>query len=126
MNNDRSVVIENLLNLSSPLDDLRQQLSSFDWDFEGVAVVLNRHHVMDVLSRYLSGELTAAIVEQWANLLEGREDISFDRMHEKWIADTIFELANPVLTARLDMTRARELIAQATAVGAVIRTRADL
>lgn len=112
MNNDRSVVVENLINLSRPLDDLRQQLSSFDWDFEGVAIVLNRHHVVNVLSRYLRGELTAIIVEQWANLLEGREDISFDRIHEKWIADTIYELANPVLTARLNMTRAHELIAQ--------------
>jgi hypothetical protein len=52
------------------------------------------------------------MVERWANLIEGREDISFEGKHEKWIAETVYELANPALTAQLDITRARELIAQ--------------
>lgn len=110
MNNDRSVVIENLLNFSRPLDELQRQLSGFDWDFEGVPVVLHRDHIVRVLRRYLNAELTASMVEQWANLLEGREDLCFDGKHEKWITETVHELANPLLTARLEAARARELI----------------
>jgi hypothetical protein len=112
MNNDRSTVIENLVNFSRPLDELQRQLSGFDWDFEGVPIVLNLDHIVHVLRRYLSGELTASMVERWANLIEGREDLSFDNEHEKWITATIYELANPVLTAQLEIKRARELIAE--------------
>jgi hypothetical protein len=112
MNNDRSTVIENLVNFSRPLDELQQQLSGLDWDFEGAPIVLTLDHIVHVLRRYLSGELTACMVEQWANLIEGREDISFDNMHEKCMAATIYELANPVLTAGLEIKRARELIAE--------------
>ena len=112
MNNDRSAVIENLLDFSRPLDELQRQLGGFDWDFEGVPIVLHPAHIVHVLGRYLSGELTASLVERWANLIEGREDLSFDSKHEKWITDTIYELANPALTARLEITRARELVAQ--------------
>ena len=112
MNNDRSTVIENLVNFSRPLGELQRQLSGFDWDFEGAPIVLNLNHIVQVLWRYLSGELTASMVEQWANMLEGREDISFDNKYEKWITATIYELANPVLTAPLEIKRARELIAE--------------
>lgn len=35
-----------------------------------------------------------------------------DSKHEKWITDTVYEFANPVLTAPLEITRARELIAE--------------
>jgi len=112
MNNNRSTVIENLVNFSRPLDELQRQLSGFDWDFEGVPIVLTLDHIVRVLRRYLSDELTTSMVEQWANLVEGREDLSFDNKHEKWITATIYELANPVLTARLGIQRARELIAE--------------
>jgi hypothetical protein len=112
MSNDRSTVIETLLNFSRPLNELQRQLRGFDWDFEGVPIVLHPDHIVRVLRRYLSGELTASIVEQWANLIEGREDLRFDSKHEKWITDTVYELANPVLTAPLEITRARELIAE--------------
>ena len=110
MNNERSIVVENLLNFSRPLDELQRQLSSFDWDFEGITTVLHSEHIVQVLRRYLSGELTASMVEQWANLIEGREDISFDINNEKWVTDTIYELANPVLATPLEIARARELI----------------
>jgi hypothetical protein len=112
MNNDRSAVIENLLNFSRPLDELRRQLSGFEWDFDGVPIVLYPDHIVQVLRRYLSGELNASMVEMWANLIEGREDLTFDGKHEKWLTDTVYELANPVLTTRLEITRARELIVQ--------------
>lgn len=117
MNNDRSTIIELLLSFSRPLDELQRQLSGFDWDFEGVPIVLHPDHIAHVLRRYLSGELTAAMVERWANLIEGREDLSFDSKHEKWIRDTVYELANPVLTAQLEIPRARELIAEALLPG---------
>jgi hypothetical protein len=112
MNNDRSSAIENLLNFSRPLDELHRKLSDFEWDFDGVPIVLRPEHIVHVLRRYLCGELHPSMVERWANLIEGREDISFEGKHEKWIAETVYELANPALTAQLDITRARELIAQ--------------
>ena len=111
--NNRATVIENLIHFSLPLDELQRQARDFDWDFEGLPIVLTLNHIVHVLDRYLCGELTASIVEQWANLIEGREDISFDEMHEEWIAATIHELANPLLTAQLEAKRARELIAEA-------------
>lgn len=109
MSDERLTVVQVLLDFSRPLDEVQQQLSGFGWDFEGVPAVLHPDHIVDVLQRYLRGELTASTVERWGDLIEGREDISF---HSEWLTQTVHEITNPILHDLLDVTRARALIAE--------------
>ena len=99
-----------LVEFAAPLDQIRERLAQFEWDYDGATVVLSREHIIDVLGRYLRGEVSAPAVEDWANLIEGREDISTADKDRVWIEHAIYELANPALTRALDNERVIELI----------------
>lgn len=55
---------------------------------------------MTVLRRWQSGVLTDEEVEEWANLVEVRDDLDHDPA-DPAVADAIFDLANPVLQGAL-------------------------
>lgn len=111
MPSDRLAAVESLIAFSVPLELAAQHLQPFGWDYEGVPVELNSGHLVRVLQRYLQGELSARDVEDWANLIEGREDIEFSQACAGRIGEALHELANPSLFAPLDPARAEELIA---------------
>jgi hypothetical protein len=90
----REETVQSLVRLDQPLPLLRESLAAFPWDWEGepLATVHGRD-VAFILRRYVAGDLTAEQVENWANLVEVRDDIKFDAE----AADAIFCLANPVI-----------------------------
>lgn len=92
--------ITSLLEFSKPLHELRTQLSGPEWDAKPVAT-LSPRHIAAVLRRFQAGELDAAAVEEWANLVECREDIEFDPRRAADIADAIHDIANPELQGHL-------------------------
>jgi hypothetical protein len=47
--------------------------------------------------RMPEGSISAADVEDWANAVEGREDVGREAGYESLLNDAIFELANPML-----------------------------
>ena len=102
MNNIRHEILKSLLTFDRPLGELRQELSKLKWDSENSLIRLSADHVRLVLARFLKGELSADAVEEWANLIECREDIGFESEFEDVLKDVIFELANPGLMHPLD------------------------
>lgn len=77
-------------------------------------MTLTPDHVIRMLERFLSGELTSGDLERWANAIEGRDDIGLDTDAADALKDVIFELANPTLqgatteeSARAWVTRLR-------------------
>jgi len=102
-------VLSSLLSFGEPLDEIAAALGELEWDAEPV-VTLTRKHIADVLCRYRAGLLRGDEVERWANLIECREDIDFERGHEPVIADAIFDLSNPDLQGPL-ATVADEVLA---------------
>lgn len=97
---DRKAIITSLIAFDRPLSEFRAHLSSLACDGEPVAV-LRRQDIAAVVRRYLVGQLDAGAVEAWANLIECREDVEFERRHEEAVADALFDLANPVLQGPL-------------------------
>jgi hypothetical protein len=102
MNDIRHKILKSLLTFDRPLGELRQKLSKLEWDSENSLIRLSADHVRLVLARFLKGELSAAAVEEWANLIECREDIGFEPEFEAVLKDLIFELANPGLVHPID------------------------
>ncbi len=94
----------------TPVLQLQRAMGELDWDYQGAPVVLNREHILNVLCRHLTGEVDASAIELWANLIESREDIIFENGREKWVANAVFELANPLLTEPLTLRRVSELV----------------
>ncbi|MNT14703.1 hypothetical protein D3C72_1497180 [compost metagenome] len=64
-------------------------------------VNLERQHMGNVLHRFLLGELEAQEVEDWANAIEGREDIGREAGFEDLVNAMLFDLANPLLNQTL-------------------------
>jgi len=106
----RLELVSSLLELPDSLAPVLERLAEFPWDFGGVGVQLKRGHMEGALKRYLSGHLTRERLEEWANAIEGREDIEFVDRHGELLADVLHELANPTLTQPLTTRRATELL----------------
>lgn len=107
---NRLACLNALLSLRLSPSEAARELAAFPWDSEPM-VEVHRHHVLAVLQGYIAGTYTANVVEQWAELLEGRDDVGFERERSDLLLRIIFELANPELEGALTPNRARELVA---------------
>lgn len=99
----RREALRDLALFASPLHSVRHSLSDFTWDSDELSM-LDKQHVLQVLRRFETGELTDKDVEAWANAIEMRDDIGYDRETAVW--DVLHELANPTLTEQLTRERA--------------------
>jgi hypothetical protein len=109
-NEHRLSIIKELLDQSKPLNEIIQALSLFDWDYEGPKMILSKFHIENALGKFIKSELVVAEIENWANCIEGREDIEFEHDGAALIDSTLFELANPALTQELNVVRAQQLV----------------
>jgi hypothetical protein len=104
----RTFHLEELLQFSRPIAGVVSDLSAFGWDSDEELVTLEPSHISAVLNRFLSGEISVADVEDWANAIECREDIGL--IQESPVADALDELANPLLTRPLTRQSAAEWV----------------
>lgn len=81
--------------------DLAERLRAFGWDSDEELVVLTRADAIGVLRRFQAGGFSAEDVEQWADAIEGRDDIGFEPHAQSLLGELLFELANPALTEPL-------------------------
>lgn len=107
---ERQSLLLQLIHAESPPHELTDRLRSFGWDSEVELVVLTRADAISALRRFVGGELTSEDVEQWADAIEGRDDVGLDPQAESLIQDLLFELANPAITRALTPTLASEWI----------------
>ena len=108
---NRLATIKRLVEFRESIDSLEKSVRELSWDYEGACFNLTRSNIFEVLFRYLRKELNAEEIERWANLIECREDIDFEKGHEEKLSETIFNLANPALQGNLAEDYCRELLA---------------
>lgn len=94
--------------MNSPIHIISDELNKFGWDSDEELVNLTRQHILNALKRYQEEKVNGADIEEWANLIEGREDIGREDSYEDVINIVLNELANPYLTEPL--TKARAII----------------
>ena len=100
--------LEDLLLLRLSPIEAQQRLRAFAWDSEEL-VTLTRNHLVRVLDQYLDERLSAAAVELWAEVVEGRDDIALESGYEDLLKETIFQLATTVINTELSPSKAQEL-----------------
>lgn len=110
----RVSVLSDLITCGKPVDVLATIGSDMGWS-ETPVVVLTTGHILNVLRRFQAGELTAADVEAWADLIECREDIDYQPERDEEILEAIYVLANPVLNGPLDEALTDQVIASLSA-----------
>jgi hypothetical protein len=105
-------VLESLIELKGDLRTIRASLASFPFDHPEEEVTLTTDHVRTVLERFIDSQLSEQDVEDWANIVEGRDDIGYDEKSKETLIELVFVLANPVLNGSLDLGKARDLLRQ--------------
>jgi predicted AlkP superfamily pyrophosphatase or phosphodiesterase len=109
--NNRLDVVSSLVTFSKPLEEISNELSIFDWDYEGESLIVKSDEIIEVLRRYISGEINAEEIEGWANLIECREDIVFEAEKESELEDVIYRLANPLLEEPISVSLCKQFVA---------------
>ena len=106
--------LNSLVNLDQPLSKILPILKTFPWDSNQAIITLKKDHLIHILNQYLNHSLSAIDLENWANAIECREDISYETEGEDFINDIIFifDLANPILSDRLSPEIVRQYITQ--------------
>lgn len=102
---ERLQALDRLIHLSVPLDKAMADLRKFEWDSESALVQLKASDLYEILTRFLDQEVTAKQVEEWANAVEGRDDIDYSD-----VSEAINTLANPITTKSLAADSAQRLI----------------
>lgn len=108
---DRFLVLRNLVTFGKSIDELSDMLSQLSWDYENQPFVVKSSEVKIVLERFLSGERSAKELEDWANLIECREDLEFEEQGFEAIENIIDCLANPVLQGKITTASCEALLA---------------
>ncbi|MEZ2333618.1 hypothetical protein AB6802_28185 [Mesorhizobium sp. RCC_202] len=102
--------LSDLIEFNKPINLLAEGTSGLGWA-ETPLVVLTADHIVSVLHRFRAGAFTAADVEQWADMIECREDIDYQEDRDEEILQAIYVLANPVLNGLLDDALTDQVIA---------------
>lgn len=96
---NKASILLDLLHFKNNIDTLRNMLSQIDFDSETELVSMSRDDIVEILQRSLDKKISFLELEEWANLIECREDIGFE---DEKTQEMIFKLANPYLYGKLD------------------------
>ncbi|MEW6533774.1 MAG: hypothetical protein AB1473_23290 [Thermodesulfobacteriota bacterium] len=110
----RKTLLIALLRAERPVRNILSELDKFPWDSTEELVTLTPQHLVNVLSRFLTGDLSDANVGAWASAVEGREDIGFESAFQDVLKQCVFQLATPELGYSLTKEFAQEWIDRLT------------
>ena len=96
---DEIGILLDLIHFKNNIDTLRNMLSQIGFDSETELVSMSRDNIVEILQRSLDKKISFLELEEWANLIECREDIGFE---DKKTQEMVFKLANPYLYGKLD------------------------
>ena len=109
--NKRKEILKELIEFRGEPSELIKQLSQFEWDSGAPLVKLELSHVIKVLQSYIDGGISKSQVENWANAIEVRDDIEFN----KTVKDLIYTLANSEISDQeINQTWAKETVKKFT------------
>jgi hypothetical protein len=91
---ERIEIAKDIISLNGDVNKLHEELSQYPWDIEVPIVHITNFDVLNILNKAVSGQLSFVELEDWANVIECRDDFSFE---SEGLQEIIFQLANPLL-----------------------------
>ncbi|GAB3969733.1 hypothetical protein GCM10029978_041650 [Actinoallomurus acanthiterrae] len=92
---ERTAALQALIELRLPPMQAARSLVRFGGESSQDLVTLGRSDARRVLDRYASGDLSPDDCARWAEALEAREDVGFEKGHLDRLTGFLFEMANP-------------------------------
>ena len=92
-------ILLNLINFAKDISAIKSDLAKIGFNSELELVTITKNTIVNILNRVIDKEISYDLLEEWANLIECREDIGYE---DEILQEIIFELANPCLYGEID------------------------
>ena len=92
-------ILLNLINFTKDISAIKSNLAKIGFNSESELVTITKNTIANILNRVIDKEISYDLLEEWANLIECREDIGYE---DEILQEIIFELANPCLYGEID------------------------
>jgi DNA topoisomerase IB len=92
----RKEILKSLVTLSAPLGEIRKRLKELTCDSDE-EYEITKADILAVLYKASGNQISEQDLITWAELIEGRDDISFCESEEDKLKRVIYEAANPTL-----------------------------
>jgi len=106
----RLTLLKDLVAFNKPIEIIADGLSQLDWDYKGQSLSVSSSQIRSILQRFLVGKFTAKDLENWANLIECREDIEYEGDRYEAIENVIYCLANPSIQGEITLVLCENMI----------------
>ena len=103
---DRKQLLLDLIFLRGKTQDIKKELSKYSWDSVSPILKIDTQSMIFVLTKYIKGDMSTDELEEWANLVECRDDIEIPSV----IQEFIFELANPEINGDITKKKVNDFI----------------
>jgi hypothetical protein len=107
---NRKQLISNLVYLTESLETIKVKLLILPWDSEEELIKLDTNNLINILRRFIDGSISKHTLIDWANMIEGRDDIGFEPSSSKTVREALNTLANPELNGPVDENKVLQLI----------------
>lgn len=102
----RKQLLLDLILLRGKPQDIKKELSKYSWDSVSPIVKIDTQSMIFVLTKYIKGDISTDELEEWANLVECRDDIEIPSLIQKFI----FELANPEINGDITKKKVNDYV----------------
>ena len=92
-------ILLNLINFAKDMSAIKSDLAKIGFNSESELVRITKNTIANILNSVIDKEISYDLLEEWANLIECREDIGYE---DEILQEIIFELANPCLYGEID------------------------
>jgi hypothetical protein len=116
----RTQILKALVQFTRPTEPLWRELFSYGWDCEdeSLHLVFKKEELITVLDRFLAGEISPEELEDWAERLECRDDITFEEADSERMRDLLFRLSSPAINDELTLDTIAQMKGKLTEGGA--------
>ena len=92
-------ILLNFINFTKDISAIKSDLAKIGFNSESELVRITKNTIANILNSVIDKEISYDLLEEWANLIECREDIGYE---DEILQEIIFELANPCLYGEID------------------------
>ncbi|WP_007026846.1 hypothetical protein [Saccharomonospora iraqiensis] len=106
---DRQEIVTDLVEFRKPIEHTLAALREFPWDSDEELATLDVSALRRVVDMFERGRIDADELEEWADAVEGRDDIAFGSQD---VIDAVNTLANPVLFGPLTKENVNRIVSE--------------
>jgi hypothetical protein len=104
----RVETLTDLIELRARVPAAVEAASALPWDNSEGLVVFTASHARSALERFLAGELSRVELQDWAELIQGREDVDIEESNRERLVEFLVEISTPELFREVTAQTAKE------------------